>query len=97
LYVLLSGALTVRAKGDRQQAKQLPKVHAPGYVGELGLIHHVPRTATVRAAEDSTLLRIDGEQFLAALENSTPSQGFVSLTGTRWARTATRSPASTAK
>jgi MFS family permease len=90
LYILLTGSLTVRAKGDRQQAKQLPKVQAPGYVGELGLIHHVPRTATVRAAEGSTLLRIDGEQFLAALENATPSQGFVSLTGTRLARTTTR-------
>jgi MFS family permease len=96
LYILLAGSLTVRAKGDRQQAKQLPKVFAPGYVGELGLIHHVPRTATVRAAEDSTLLRIDGEQFLSALENSTPSQGFVSLTGTRWARTPGRAPAAAA-
>jgi MFS family permease len=95
LYVLMAGSLTVRAKGDRQQARQLPKVTAPGYVGELGLIHHVPRTATVRAAEDSTLLRIDGELFLSALETSTPSQGFVSLTGTRWARTASRSTTTT--
>jgi hypothetical protein len=91
LYILVAGSLTVRAKGDRQQAKQLPKVTAPGYVGELGLIHQVLRTATVRAAEDSILLRIDGDKFLSALETSTPSQGFVSLTGTRWSRTPTRS------
>jgi predicted MFS family arabinose efflux permease len=95
LYILVAGSLTVRVKGDRQQAKQLPKVTAPGYVGEVGLIHHVPRTATVRAAEDSTLLRIDGEQFLSALETSTPSQGFVSLTGTRWARISSRSTTAT--
>jgi hypothetical protein len=92
LYVLVTGSLTVRAKGNADQAKQLPRVSAPGYVGELGLIHRVPRTATVRAAEDSVLLRIDGDDFLAALENATPSQGFVSLTGTRWARTASRLP-----
>jgi hypothetical protein len=38
------------------------------------------------------LLRINGEDFLAALENAMPSQGFVGLTGTRWARTASRLP-----
>lgn len=93
LYVLVEGALTVRAKGNRQHARQLPKVTAPGYVGELGLIHRVPRTATVRAATPATLLRLDGQAFLAALERSTPTKGFVSLTGTRWARTAPRATA----
>lgn len=90
LYILLAGSLTVRVKGNEEKAKQLPKEYAPGYVGELGLMRRIPRTATVRAAEDCTLLRIDGEKFLAALEQSTPSQGFVSLTGTRWARVANR-------
>jgi MFS family permease len=99
LYILRDGSLTVRAKGARQTAKQLPTVSAPAYVGELGLIHKVPRTATVRAREDSTLLRIDGESFLSAMESAPTSTAFVRLTGTRWARTAssTSKPPAAAK
>jgi CRP-like cAMP-binding protein/predicted MFS family arabinose efflux permease len=96
LYVLAEGSLTVRAKGDRQTAKQLPTVNAPAYVGELGLIHKVPRTATVRAREDSTLLRIDGEQFLSAMETAPTSSAFVRLTGVRLARTAPSTSTATA-
>jgi CRP-like cAMP-binding protein/predicted MFS family arabinose efflux permease len=93
LWILVDGSLTVRAKGDRQQAKQLPTVAAPGYVGELGLIRQVPRTATVRTREDSTLLRIDGERFLSAVESAPVSSTFMNLSGARWARTASRSAA----
>jgi MFS family permease len=90
LYILIDGSLTIRAKGDRQTAKQLPTVVAPGYVGELGLIHQVPRTATVRAREDSVVLRIEGDRFLDAMESATASAAFVRLSGVRWSRTPTR-------
>jgi CRP-like cAMP-binding protein len=62
-------------------------VTAPGYVGELGLLHHIPRTATVRTAQDSTLLRIDGGDFLSALEASLPSPSLLAIAGARLART----------
>lgn len=88
LYILVEGSLTIRAKGDRQNAKQLPAVTAPGYVGELGLIRQVPRTATVRARVDSVVLRIDGDRFLSAMERESASAAFMSLSGLRWARTA---------
>ncbi len=86
----MSGSLTVRAKGEAPQARQLPAVIAPGYVGELGLVRGVPRTATVRTREDSVLMRIDGKVFLDALDTAPPSAAFIQLTGTRWARTANR-------
>jgi CRP-like cAMP-binding protein len=81
----------VRAKGDSPTARQLPTVTAPGYVGEIGLVRGVPRTATVRTREDSVLLRIEGSVFLDALETAPPSAAFIQLTGTRWARTASGS------
>jgi Transmembrane secretion effector/Cyclic nucleotide-binding domain len=90
LWILASGSLTVQAKRDAATARQLPPVSAPGYVGELGLLHKVTRTATVRAGEDSVLLRIDGAVFLAALESTPPSTSFVTLSGTRWSRTEAR-------
>jgi MFS family permease len=88
LYILAEGSLTIRATGDKQTSTQLPAVDAPGYVGELGLIRQVPRTATVRARENCRLLKIPGERFLAAMEAAPASSTFLSLTGTRWARTA---------
>jgi CRP-like cAMP-binding protein len=88
LWVLVHGSLNVRAKGERATAKQLPTVQAPAYVGELGLVHGVPRTATVRTREDSTLLRIEGQDFLDALSAARASASLMSIAGTRLARTA---------
>lgn len=90
LWVLAEGVLAVSARGTARRARQLPVVTAPAYVGELGLVRGVPRTATVKAEEDSTLLRIEGSDFLAALESAPPSASFVQLTGARWARTQPR-------
>jgi Major Facilitator Superfamily/Cyclic nucleotide-binding domain len=90
LWVLLRGSLAIRAAGPDGTEQVLPTVTAPGYVGELGLVRRVARTATVTAAEDAELLRIDGATFLDALETSAPSSSFLQLTGARWARTAGR-------
>src|SRR5581483_8882352 len=90
LWVLVDGALGVQARGGQGRPRELPAVQAPGYVGEIGLVRGVPRTATVTVSEPSVLLRIDGPEFLAALEAAPPSTSFVQLTGTRWARTLPR-------
>jgi CRP-like cAMP-binding protein len=71
-------------------------VTAPGYVGELGLLHGIPRTATVRTIRPSTLLRIDGQDFLSAVQVSQPSPSLLSVAGTRMARTPWRRPAAVA-
>jgi hypothetical protein len=87
LWVLAVGSLTVNATGDTG-VLELPAVIAPGYVGELGLVRKVPRTATVVTASDCELLRIEGPRFLAAIESAPPSTSFITLTGARWERTA---------
>jgi CRP-like cAMP-binding protein len=86
-WVLADGSLSVESRGDQAAPRALPPVTAPGYVGELGLMHSTPRTATVAARESSRLLRIDGTEFLAALEAAPPTTAFVQLTGLRWERT----------
>ena len=87
LWILMQGELSVAAYGDGPKEVELPLVTAPGYVGELGILHGIPRTATVRTRQESTLLRIDGQDFLAALETSRPSASLLSIAGTRMART----------
>jgi MFS family permease len=87
LWVLVQGELSVSAASGGPVARELEPVTAPGYVGELGLLHNIPRTATVRTRRESTLLRIDGGEFLAALQSSRPSPSLLSVAGARMART----------
>jgi MFS family permease len=87
LWVLSRGELSVWSSGNGAGPLELPPVTAPGYVGELGLLHGIPRTATVRTRQESTLLRIEGQDFLAALQASRPSPSLLSVAGTRMART----------
>lgn len=82
LWLLESGALDVSAGG-----RTLPTVEAPGYVGEIGLLHGLPRTATVIAAADGVVLRVPGDDFLAALGAGEPSESMVRLADERIRRT----------
>jgi hypothetical protein len=82
LWILERGELAVCAQG-----RELAPVTAPGYVGELGLLRGIPRTATVRTSQECTLLRIGGQDFLSALETSRPSPALLSVAGARMART----------
>ncbi len=68
LWILVHGELSVCATGAGAGPRELAPVTAPGYVGELGLLKGIPRTATVRASQDAALLRIGGPDFLAAME-----------------------------
>ena len=87
LWILARGELSVCTRGSGPATRELPPVTAPGYVGELGLLHGIPRTATVRTQVECTLLRIDGPEFLSALQASRPSAALLSIAGTRMART----------
>jgi MFS family permease len=92
LWILIRGELSVTAHGDGPREVELASVTAPDYVGELGILHGIPRTATVRTRQECTLLRINGQDFLAALETSRPSASLLSIAGTRMARTPGRGP-----
>jgi MFS family permease len=74
-FVLHSGVVEILAAGERYATPQVIRtLEAPAYVGEIGLIEQIPRTATVRAVGDCQLWRIDGDEFLAALSESSPSR-----------------------
>jgi len=67
MYVVLSGDLRV---GDGN--KIFEQLSAGGLVGEMALIDHASRAATVTAQTDSTLAEIDEKRFLF-LTQQTPS------------------------
>jgi MFS family permease len=65
-YVLEDGAMRVSRAG--RHIRELDAV-GDGF-GEIALLHDVPRTATVTAARDSTLLVLERGPFLAAITRS---------------------------
>jgi MFS family permease len=60
-YVLTRGALDIELPDGVKHEE------APAYVGEIALLHDVPRTATVTAAADSALLALGRDDFLGAV------------------------------
>ncbi|WP_460606101.1 MFS transporter [Jatrophihabitans fulvus] len=83
IWLLASGELAVSSAA----VPGLPTVHAPGYVGEIGVLHERPRTATVTAAVPCRLYRLSGTDFRDALEGRAASSSLVRLSGERLART----------
>ncbi len=60
-YLVAAGELTVERDGE-----EVARVAPGAIVGEIALLHAVPRTATVRALGPARLLAIDRDEFLAA-------------------------------
>jgi predicted MFS family arabinose efflux permease len=88
LYVLVEGKVDVSSRREKGRSeKHIRFLKAPSYFGEIGLLQQIPRTATVKADESSSIWRIDGETFLAALTETTLSPSFVSGMSMRLART----------
>jgi len=69
LYILVSGTVEASALHDGRQV-HLRNMHAPDYFGEIGLIHGVPRTATVTSREPAHLWRVPADFFLSAVASS---------------------------
>ena len=88
-YVIESGAMTVRSN---DAPLDIPELRAGDYFGEIGLLERIPRTATVIASEPSTVLRIEGEDFLNALTSASASSSLLEGARTRLARTPTYRP-----
>jgi CRP/FNR family transcriptional regulator, cyclic AMP receptor protein len=63
-FVILSGSATVRRNG-----KKVATLGPGAVIGELSLLDHGPRTASVTTDEDSTLLVIDQRHFTAVLDD----------------------------
>jgi len=84
-YVVEDGELDVTAVGERGTGApvRLRTLGAGTYFGEIGLIGHIPRTATVTANTTCHLLRIDGQDFLDALTNLSASPSLLEGARTR--------------
>jgi CRP/FNR family cyclic AMP-dependent transcriptional regulator len=65
MYGIVEGELEVRV-GDRV----IDRVGPGGIVGELALIDHKPRSATVVAVADSSLVPIDQRRFLFLVQQT---------------------------
>lgn len=88
LYVLVDGRVEVTARSEFVAGvEHIRFMSAPCYVGEIGLLEGIPRTATVTAVETCRLWRIDGESFLAGLTETPLSSAFVSGMTMRLKRT----------
>jgi len=86
-HVIASGALGVGSRGERPEPVVLGEMRDGEFFGEIGLIEHIPRTATVTATRPSRLLRIDGAAFLEALTESAPSPALLDGASLRLRRT----------
>ena len=62
LYVLVSGSVEVRLRGDGL-TKDVACIEAPGFFGEMGLLTGEPRQADVCALTDIECYRLDKESF----------------------------------
>jgi MFS family permease len=91
-YVIESGAMAVESHGASMATQQLPALGEGDYFGEIGLLEHIPRTATVTASEPSVLLRIEGSSFLEAMTSASASSSLLEGARVRLARTPSYRP-----
>ncbi|HWC85007.1 MAG TPA: MFS transporter [Solirubrobacteraceae bacterium] len=74
LYVLVEGEVEVTARGEGGGPERtIRTMIAPTYFGEIGVLGHIPRTATVTAVTDCRCDEIDGDALLDALTSAPPS------------------------
>jgi MFS family permease len=86
-YVVVDGQFTVTSRGQGNEVSVLGRLTAGDYFGEIGLLEHMPRTATVSAASAGHLLKIDEEAFLDALTEFAPSPALMDGASLRLQRT----------
>ena len=69
LYLLQSGTVHVTVRGRDPESPPVRVLEAPNWFGELSLLTHRPRSATVTAVTDVALWRLPGEVFERLLEH----------------------------
>ena len=86
LWVLQAGEVDVSAKGEGSRSRHLRVMQGPSYFGEIGLLRSLPRTATVVTSSTCTLLRIEADDFFAALQGAAVSSSLLAQSSARLAR-----------
>ena len=87
LYVLADGEVKVTARGELGSEHAIRTMSAPNYFGEIGVLKHIPRTATVIAIRDCRCERIEGRALLDALTTAPASSSLMENARSRLART----------
>jgi MFS family permease len=86
-FVLTAGEVEVLAAGEAGAEHTVGVLGPPNYFGEIGLLGHRPRTATVKAIAPCTLYRINGSDFVDAMTVATLSPTALGRAQARLART----------
>ncbi|MFZ0181419.1 MAG: MFS transporter [Candidatus Dormiibacterota bacterium] len=86
-FVLTAGEVEVLAAGEAGAEQTLGVLAPPNYFGEIGLLGHRPRTATVKAIAPCTLYRINGSDFVEAMTVASLSPSALGRAQARLART----------
>jgi hypothetical protein len=86
-FVLTGGEVAVSAAGEAGVEHPLGMLTPLNYFGEIGLLEHRPRTATVKTVSACTIYRINGTEFVEALTVTNLSPTALGLVQTRLART----------
>jgi len=88
LYGLLEGEVRVNSNDEQGgPAKFIRTMSAPAYFGEIGIIHGIPRTASVTAIDGCKCALIDGAALLDALSIASASGTLMATTQSRLALT----------
>jgi ATP-binding cassette subfamily B protein len=69
-YVIERGQVDVLIAGPAGEERRVGTLRDGEYFGEIALLEDVPRTATVRARTQTSVLAIDRSQFMALLESA---------------------------
>jgi ATP-binding cassette subfamily B protein len=77
LYVLAEGEVEVTARGELGPERHIRTLASPNYFGEIGVLQHIPRTATVTALSDCRCERIEGASLLEALATAPASSSLM--------------------
>jgi CRP-like cAMP-binding protein len=86
-FVLTAGEVEILAAGQAGMEHSLGVLGPPNYFGEIGLLEHRSRTATVKAVTQCTVYRIDGGDFVNAMTVATLSPTALGRVQARLART----------
>jgi CRP-like cAMP-binding protein len=68
LYLILGGEVGVMRESPGEAARELARLRAGAFFGEMALITNQPRTATVKAASDATLLEVSRKAVRGLIE-----------------------------
>ena len=86
-FVLTNGQVEILAAGEAGVEKSLGVLGPPTYFGEIGLLEHRPRTATVKTVAPCAIYRINGEDFVNAMTVANLSPTALGRAQARLART----------